>query len=83
MIVKGQMARTSVIGPTQGIASVSGRAPVAAPAMPRPVKAYWASAPTGLIRTPSTTALPIRLPAVGGSSPAPATPPTPGGPCCG
>jgi hypothetical protein len=83
MIGRGQMARTSIFGASQGIPSSGGRAATAAPQMPRPSKVYWQAVPTGLIQTPSNTAL-----AVGATStdatPADVAPaaPTTGG-CCG
>ena len=86
-VPRGQMAATSITGPTQGIPSVSGRAAKAAPVMPRPSKVYWQSNPPGLIRTPAVSALPAVVAGIGSSPDASAsgTPSTTtnGGSCCG
>jgi hypothetical protein len=81
-LARGQMARSSIFGPMQGIATVSGRAVTPAPNMPSPPRKDWGSTPTGFFATPSVSALPTGgVPAAASSGADTTTPP--GGTCCG
>jgi len=67
-VQRGQMARTSVMGPVEGLAVPSARRGLAPPSIQAASPVYWPSQPAGSIATPSTSALTPPLSGLNGGS---------------